>query len=190
MSTALLEYPSIMIEDSMELSIRTYPNPVLTQVAEDITNEEFLSSAEDLVFMGKRMIALMQKNNALGLATNQVGLLKRMFVMTFPNDSHDPMKPLILSNPVIVEESKTGSAAREGCLSLPNVTEQVWRPDEVWVQYKTPYGEAKEIGLLGMEARIALHEIDHLNGMMFTSRMSRQMRKALLAKYEKLQRRK
>jgi peptide deformylase len=183
MSAALLEYPNLMLEEATELTIRTYPNPCLSEVASPISEDEFGSQIES---MGNRMIALAAKDG-LGLAATQVGLLKRMFVMQFPNTTHDPMAPLIICNPVI-ELSETGAARREGCLSLPGVQEQVWRADEVFMRYQTPYGEAKSMVLVDMEARIVQHEVDHLDGLMFTSRMSRQMRRAVLAKYEKISR--
>lgn len=185
-ATALLEYPDMMLEDATgEYEIRTHPNPVLTEKAAAIAPEEFGIEIERI---GNQMIALVRKHDGLGLAATQIGLLKRMFVMNFPNKTHDPQDPAILCNPVIEEMSKEGSYGREGCLSLPGVVEQVWRASKVFIRYQTPSGEERSIGLLDLEARIALHEVDHLDGINFYQRVSRQVRRSLLAKYEKIRR--
>ena len=182
--TALMEYPDLMFEDATTLQIRTYPNPCLTEVCEPIAPEEFGPEIEKI---GKRMIELASWGG-FGLAASQVGLLKRMFVMQFPNEKHDPQEPAIICNPII-EMSEEGEFNKEGCLSLPGITEQVWRSTEVHMRYQTPYGEEKAMVLLDLEARIAQHEVDHLDGIVFVQHLNRQQRRAALARYEKLQRR-
>lgn len=180
-----MEYPDFMFEENTgDYRIRTYPNPVLTEVAAPVAEDEFGAEIERI---GNQMIELTKRNDGHGLAAPQIGLLKRIFVMNFPNSKHDPMEPAIVCNPVL-ELSEQGIFAREGCLSLPGVEEQVWRASEVFMQYRTPLGEEKAMVLLGLEARIAQHEADHLEGILFFNRLSRQQRRSVLARYEKARR--
>jgi peptide deformylase len=133
------------------------------------------------------MLALTARLCGLGLAAPQVGLLKRFFVMKFPNDTHDPMEPEIICNPVITDIGEETDFREEGCLSLPNVFQQVCRPTEVSITYRTPLGEPREMGLLGLEARIILHKVDHLDGVNFfdARRMPRNLRKQVEAQWKK-----
>lgn len=186
MATHLLEYPDLMAEhESGELELRYWPNPVLGEASESVSPEEF---GAEIMKLGTQMIALMQKAKGAGLAAPQVGLLKRVFVMSFPNHGHDPEEPAIICNPVILEESAEGSFAVEGCLSLPGIHQQVWRPSEIFLAYQDPAGTPGKMVLLEEEARIAHHEIDHLNGVMFFSaeRMTRKYRQVVEAQWRKL----
>jgi peptide deformylase len=175
-----------MIEDfSGKVELRYWPNPVLSEVAEPLTDADF---GPELEAFGNRMIALMQKaGDGVGLAATQVGLLKQFFVMEFTSRNADPSPPAIICNPVILEESKEGEYASEGCLSLPGVFQHVWRPSELFVGFQTPTGESKQMVVLGLEARIVAHEIDHLHGRMFfdSKNMPRRDRKAVESEWAK-----
>jgi peptide deformylase len=166
------------------VTLHYWPDPCLTTACAPIADEDF---GDDLADVGNQMLALTNRLDGLGLAAPQVGILKRFFVMKFPNDTHDPMDPEILCNPVITDIGEETDFQEEGCLSLPYVFQQVCRPTEVSITYWTPFGEPREMGLLGLEARIALHEIDHLNGINFfhPSRMPRNLRKQVEAQWKK-----
>lgn len=186
MTTALLEYPDLMTEHtSGALELRYWPNPVLSEVCEPLTESDF---GPELEAFGNKMIALMQKaGDGVGMAASQVGLLKRFFVMTFSSKDADPVPPAIICNPVILEASKEGQYASEGCLSFPGVFQHVWRPSELFVSFQTPTGEPKQMVVFGVEARIVAHEIDHLDGKMFfdQSNMPRRDRKAVESDWAK-----
>lgn len=122
-------------------------------------------------------------NNGLGLAASQVGLTKRMFAMRFP--SAEDLTPIILVNPVITK--REGSAVgQEGCLSIPTIYDQVERAAFVRVEFQYIDGMEGVLEFEDLEARIVQHEIDHLDGIMFFQRMSKQMRKNVLRKWDKV----
>ena len=168
-----------------EVTMRYWPDKCLTTVCAPLADDEF---GESLVTTGNAMLHLVHLLDGVGLAAPQVGILKRFFVMHFPNESHDPQTPEIICNPVVTDIGEETDFHDEGCLSLPGVTQQVLRPTEVWIDYRTPFGERREMGLLGLEARIVLHEIDHLDGINFfdARRMPRNLRKQVEAQWKKV----
>jgi peptide deformylase len=99
-----------------------------------------------------------------GLAAPQVGRSERLCIALIGKK----MTPLI--NPKILKYSEEESVAEEGCLSLPDVWIQVPRSEEIIVSFLTPEGKARELKLLGWDARVAQHEIDHLDGVLITDR--------------------
>jgi len=112
----------------------------------------------------------MQDANGLGLAAPQVGVLRRVVLIVDTSiDSEDPEEQIIeLVNPEIIAKSgeQTGS---EGCLSIPGILGIVTRPDFVKVRAQDRFGKSFEIWVKGLSARAICHEIDHLNGVVFTS---------------------
>jgi peptide deformylase len=160
------------------LTIIQWDNPFLKLVAQPVADSAFGSSLEAL---GQDMVETMVSNKGIGLAGPQVGVSSRIFVMSFPE--HKDRKPIVVVNPVL----KLGgwfTYEQEGCLSFPGLSEQVERQAEVVMQYKNPIGEALELVLTKWDARVAQHEFDHLNGIMFFDRVSRQVRKRLLREWE------
>ena len=113
------------------------------------------------------MIDTMYAENGVGLAANQVGVLKRIFVA-----SHDQVKgnEQVYFNPKIVK--KEGVIKEfEGCLSVPEFYEPVKRAKKVWMRAITPEGKAVEVKAEGLLSRIFQHEIDHLDGILFIDRL-------------------
>jgi len=144
------------------LPIRYWDDPVLSKVCDKIEDNEFGSSLEEF---GRELIATMKAKHGVGLAAPQVGASKRIFVMETPDNEGFP--PLVVCNPTLLLTG-LNQPGREGCLSLPDVFEQVYRAEGVVLQYKNPLGVACEIILpTPMNARVAQHEFDHLNGIMF-----------------------
>ena len=90
-------------------------------------------------------------------------------------------------NPVIVESSDEEDKASEGCLSIPEMEEVVTRPARVTVQGFDADGQAIEVEADGLLARALQHEIDHLDGVLFTDRLTTYKRRALLKKWKKSQ---
>lgn len=181
----LFEYPHLMEEHLSEtLSLRYWPNPVLSEVCDPVEDHEF---GNEIVKIGSQMISLVDRLDGAGLSAPQVGLLKRLFVMRFLNKTSDPQPPAIICNPVLHAETE-GEFGSEGCLSMPGVFQQVWRSTEVHMEYQTPFGEKREMVLLGIEARIVAHETDHLDGITFfhPSRMPRQLRKQVEREWSKM----
>jgi peptide deformylase len=172
------------------LPIRVWADPVLSKVCDKIEDNEFGPKLEEF---GLQLRATMEHKNGVGLAGPQVGVAKRIFVMEFPD--HENLEPTVICNPVL--DLSGGSVyAREGCLSLPNVFEQVCRAEQVSVRYQHPLDGKESIFLLDkFDARVAQHEFDHLNGIMFFdykdkrpvygARMSKQVGKQVLRAWDK-----
>jgi peptide deformylase len=166
------------------LEIILWDNPILKKVSEPVPDSAF---GPELEQFGQQMIETMLAAPGLGLAGPQVGLSQRIFVMTFPDDEIRKSKtaPIVVVNPVINTDGKT-LYEREGCLSFPGLHDQVARAVYTTLEFQNPLnGEWNEYDLTNWNARVAQHEFDHLNGIMFFDRMSRQMRKALLREWEK-----
>jgi peptide deformylase len=107
----------------------------------------------------------MVKNDGLGLSANQVGYSYRVFAMR-----SDPA--IVLFNPRIVDTSEKLISMKEGCLSFPLLFLNVKRPDYVRVRFQEHTGETRTETFIGMTARVVLHEYDHLEGQVFTSKVS------------------
>lgn len=102
-------------------------------------------------------------NNGIGLAAPQVGLPYRAFVMM-----GQPI--LCCFNPIIVDTSSEQIYLEEGCLTFPGLIIKVKRPKMIRARYTEPNGQTKTNKFIGMTARIFQHELDHLNGILFTQR--------------------
>lgn len=117
------------------------------------------------------MIRFMIDNRGIGLAANQIGLTKRIFVMGSYNIEGFP-QPFALFNPVILETSQEMVLDQEGCLSYPGLYLTVKRPTWVRVAYQNSKGDVIEAKLTGYLAKCFQHELDHLNGICFVDRVS------------------
>jgi peptide deformylase len=109
----------------------------------------------------------------IGLAAPQIGLLQRLFVAELPEDENEPQsgKPFVLVNPEIVKTSRNEVEGEEGCLSIPTWYGLVWRPEWVVVKARDVNGKPMRIRAEGMLARVFLHEMDHLDGVLFIDRV-------------------
>src|SRR5271166_6125058 len=105
------------------LSLRFWDDPVLSTVCDAISGDEF---GPELEQFSRDLVATMKAKNGLGLAAPQVGTTKRVFAMEFPD--HPGAVPKVIVNPVLVLTGFT-VPGREGCLSLPNLFEQVYRAE-------------------------------------------------------------
>jgi len=166
------------------LSLRYWDDPVLSEVCQPVHELEF--GSQQLRDLGQTMVGVMNSYDGFGLAAPQVGLATRMFVMHFP-ESKRTKEPLVVCNPTL-QLHGDNVLMREGCLSLPDIFEQVTRQRFATMHYFQPDGLEREIELSELDARVAQHETDHLNGIMFFDRshMSKQVRKAVLRKWDKI----
>lgn len=134
------------------------PDPVLRETAKEVT--KFNSNLQKLL---KDMAETMYDAEGVGLAAPQIGISKRVIVV----DVGDENGLLEVVNPVIVE-SDGEQFGPEGCLSIPNLNGEVRRADHVVVNGQNAFGESITIDATGYLARAFQHEIDHLNGILFT----------------------
>jgi peptide deformylase len=151
--------------------IRQYGDPVLRMRANEV--ESFDGELSSLV---ERMKALMHDANGVGLAANQVGVLRRVLVMQ-PGEED----PIVLVNPVISESSDELCTDDEGCLSLQGVTVPVERRLHVTVVAVDEHGNDVGFGLEGLAARVLQHELDHLDGVLILERTTDDARRSALA---------
>ena len=148
-----------------QYEIRTWGDPILRKKTEKIT--EFDEELKQLI---NDLLETMYASSGVGLAANQIGISKKLLVL----DSGTPEEPkvLMLCNPEVSEVSKDKTEFEEGCLSFPGITEKIIRPSTVKVKAQDKDGNNVEINAEGLTAVVLQHEIDHLNGVIFTDRMS------------------
>ena len=144
----------------------------LVHESDPILREELpeLADFDDAVSIRDRMYHIVDTLDALGLAANQIGLKHRMFVMNINNT-----KKLCI-NPVVVKQSSEEKVYQEGCLSFPALFLYVKRPLWVLTKYQTidVNGHVSEVSekMHDLYAQCYCHELDHLNGIVFTNRVS------------------
>ena len=126
---------------------------------------------ESLEHLAEEMIRVMREAEGVGLAANQIGRLKRIFVAAHEDEQY------AIVNPVIEEHSDTMEKDIEGCLSIPETRVEVERPTAVTVSGQDPSGEPVRVEAEGLLARIFQHEIDHLDGVLILDRTGRESRK-------------
>ena len=148
--------------------VRKFGDPVLKSKAVDV--EEFDAPLRAEV---ERMGLLMEEAVGVGLAANQVGLLRRFLVYRIDDDG--PVQTLV--DPVIEWTSDDQETFEEGCLSLPHVVVEVTRPAEIRVSAHDQFGVAVAFQAGGLEARVIQHEVDHLDGVLIIDRASRGQRR-------------
>lgn len=125
------------------------------------------------------MIETMHFEDGIGLAAPQVGLDKSVLVIDISTIDENE-KPLAFINPKIVA-TEGESIYEEGCLSIPDVKEEVARPDEITLEYQDETGKKYNEKFNGWKSRVLQHEIDHLNGVLFVDRISPIKQKLLVA---------
>ena len=146
------------------LPIRIYPDPVLRQRCTEV--DSFDADLEKLI---EDMVETMHRAPGIGLAASQVGVRTRVAVVDLSvGESADEL--LVMVNPEVV--SSAGSATEsEGCLSIPDYTDKVTRPEEIVVRARDVSGDEYEVDAEGLLARAIQHEIDHLNGILFVDHL-------------------
>jgi peptide deformylase len=151
--------------------IRQFGDPALRLRAHEV--EEFDG---DLARLAERMKALMAEAQGVGLAGNQVGILRRIVVVQ-PNTEEEA---LTLVNPRLVERSDEVETDDEGCLSLRGVLAPVERHVSVTLEAQDVQGGPLRLDLTGLGARVAQHEIDHLDGVLILDRTDAESRREAL----------
>ena len=146
--------------------IRTFGDPVLKSRATPVKDFD-----ESLEHLAEEMMRVMREAEGVGLAANQIGRLKRIFVAAHEDEEY------AIVNPVIEERSETTEKDIEGCLSIPETRVEVERPTVVTVSGQGPSGEPVRVEAEGLLARIFQHEIDHLDGVLILDRTDSESRK-------------
>ncbi|PMC71460.1 peptide deformylase [Corynebacterium aurimucosum] len=150
--------------------VRLYGDPVLSTRAEEIT--EFGPSLERLA---QDMLETMEDAGGVGLAANQIGVTKRIFVFDCSHYQHGLRGAII--NPeweAVGQETQLGP---EGCLSIPGISQPTERFNTVRLKGCDPQGRPVSLLASGLMARCIQHETDHLDGILFLKRLSDELRK-------------
>jgi len=162
----------------MILPVTAYGHPILRKVAEEINHDY-----HDLEQFIADMFETMYASDGIGLAAPQVNKSIRLFIIdgTPYADKMNEMVDFkkIFINPYILEESGKELTMDEGCLSIPHIREDVVRPSEVLIEYFDENWELREEKYSGFAARVIQHEYDHLDGILFTDKISA-LRKTLI----------
>lgn len=167
----------------MILPVYAYGQPVLKKRANEVDVDdpqlsEFILSMWDTMYHAA----------GIGLAAPQVGQSKRIFVvdtLQIDDKGEKGIKEVFI-NPEILSFSDEEDSYEEGCLSIPDITGDVVRPIAVTVRYINGAFEEKEVELGGMEARVFLHEFDHIEGQLFVELLKPLRRKRIQKKLEKI----
>lgn len=153
------EYKYLYVQNRQRPVVKI-PAPILRQKAEEVGK-----ITRKHVLLVDDMMRIMKKAHGVGLAAPQVGIGSRIFVMS-PED----MRPVALINPVIVK-AEGEQIGQEGCLSIPGLYGDVKRAQYVEVEASDAKGRTYLYELEGMQARVAQHEIDHLDGILFIDKV-------------------
>ena len=157
-----------------QLPVYTYGFDILRKKTKRITKVD-----DKLVELVRNMFHTMHKANGIGLAAPQIGLDIALTVIDISKTEEDiKSEPLILLNPKVID-AHGEDEAEEGCLSIPYVRALVTRPIEVYLEYQDLDLNKKSIELEGLMGRVAQHEIDHLNGILFVDHLNKDQRKKL-----------
>jgi peptide deformylase len=166
-----------------QLPIYTFNHSVLRKKAKPVKRP-----TSDLVRTADDMLETMHHANGIGLAANQIGLLQRLIVVDMTgSEGVEKFEPLIMINPDVVgAEGKW--LLEEGCLSIPELRDEVERAERIHVKYRDRNFDEREVEATGMLGRVILHEVDHLNGVLFVDHLSLLKRKLHRGRLNKIDR--
>ena len=137
------------------------------------------------------MFETMHNANGIGLAANQVGANKQIFVIDISIvEGYEDTKPLALINPKIIEKSEETIIYEEGCLSIPDQRAEVIRPKRITIEFQDTDFNKHTIDADDLLARVMQHEYDHLQGILFTDLVDEETKKRLKKPLNKIKKRK
>ena len=164
------------------LDILTVPHPVLKKVSAPVATVD-----DDLRRLMDDMLETMYAAPGIGLAAIQVGVPKQVIVMDLARQG-EPPQPRYFVNPQILWASEDTAPYEEGCLSVPEVYDEVDRPARVKLRYLDYHGKEVTEDAEGLFAVCIQHEMDHLKGVLFIDHLSRLKRERAVARVRKLAR--
>lgn len=182
-------------QDAKPFEMCLYGHPCLREKATPVDPAD-----PELARFCERMIATMRAENGIGLAAPQIGESKRVFVVEIPEqeDESDGIKtpgeqrfgdePVALLNPELSEPSENRTDFVEGCLSIPELTGTVQRPELVTLEATLLSGERVRLRCGGLLARCLQHEYDHLEGVLFVDLLGKEERQELEPDLRRMQR--
>ena len=154
------------------LPIVTYDDPVLREETDPIEG-----NTDELQELIDDMFETMYKSNGVGLAAPQIGKSLQIFVMdadaiTEEVEDEPDLGPLVFINPKVTQASAEKVKMEEGCLSIPDVRDDVTRPESINISYRDRNFDLQDKSFSGWVARVIQHEYDHLKGVLFIDYLS------------------
>lgn len=165
----------------MKLPIVAYGDPVLKKVCEPIDNT--YANLDELIV---NMWETMYNASGVGLAAPQIGLPIRLFVIDIHADEDEPAFKKVFINAQILEEEGEPWAFNEGCLSIPDIREDVMRKPRVRLKYQDETFAEHEAWFDGFPARVIQHEYDHIEGRLFTEKLGIITKQLIKSKLDKI----
>ncbi len=166
----------------MVYRIVKYPDPILEQKCEEVTEAEFgTAELEQLV---ADMFETMYASKGVGLAAPQIGVPQQITVIDTSGGEGEPQHIVLINPEIISREGK--QVGEEGCLSIPGFRYDVSRAKKAVVRARNAQGDAIEVTGEDLLARAMQHEIDHLNGILFLSHISPLKRDMVKRRIKKL----
>lgn len=157
------------------LKIRTYPDPILKQIAQPVVS---FDAEHQKLF--DDMIETMYVEDGVGLAAPQVGVSKQIMIVS-PESKRG--EEYVIVNPNI-SDLRGREVGAEGCLSLPGLSANIARAKKLILSYQDRNGHPHEMEVRDFFARVIQHELDHLNGLLMLDRVSFSDRQVLLREYQ------
>jgi len=168
------------------LPVYVYGDDILRKKTKPIKNID-----DDIVDFVNDMFDTMYKANGIGLAANQVGFDKSLFILDVSFlDGYEKLKPFVMINPKIISFSDETKVYEEGCLSLPDLRGSVIRPKHVTIQYLDINEKEITMETDDILARVIQHEYDHLHGIYFTDKLNTEDQKLVKRQLYKIHKRK
>lgn len=148
------------------LNIIKFPNQILRQ---KMPNFDFQNPCMDPIQLEKELIETMFRYDGIGLAANQVGINTRVFAM---GHKDTPESAQAFFNPIVIKHLEEVEDLEEGCLSFPGIYVKIKRPKKIIAKWQNSKGEWEESEFDGYNCKCFLHELDHLEGIVFQDRVS------------------
>ncbi|MGA8265815.1 MAG: peptide deformylase [Ignavibacteriaceae bacterium] len=168
------------------LPITLYGDKILRKKTSNVLDVDFYT-----VKLIKEMFETMKNASGIGLAANQVGANKQIFIVDLSAiEGYEQSKPIVFINPKIETFSEEKIVMEEGCLSIPDVRAEVERPKNVVIKYFDTNMQEQELEADELLARVIQHEFDHLQGVLFIDRITDEVKKKLKKNLNKIKQRK
>lgn len=168
------------------LPITLYGDKILRKKTSKVTVVD-----NETIELIRDMFATMRNANGIGLAANQVGVDKQIFVLDISKvEGFEDTKPMTVINPKIRERSEENNKMEEGCLSIPDIRVEIERPAEITMTYQDVDLKDHTIKVDDIFARVMQHEYDHLQGILFIDYLTEQQKKEFKKDLENIKKRK
>ncbi|MCA2004984.1 MAG: peptide deformylase [Ignavibacterium sp.] len=146
---------------------------------------------DKLISIISDMFETMSNANGIGLAANQIGVNRQVFVVDIsPVEGYEKYKPIVMINPKIISKSDETSSFEEGCLSIPDLRADIIRPKGIQISYFDTEMKEHTIEADDLLARVIQHEFDHLQGVLFIDYLDEEKKKIYKRHLDKIKKRK